>query len=167
VARVIEPAARPPEPEAPLDAALDDWERVAAVVPKGQPRPESPRAAVTEFGLERAAAIADAACASQRRPVGHWLAAKAFASWLALQGEGLRTSIRGLRVAYSVLRAEAARGVAEAGGAALDAERLKQAIRRSELLLVHLADAEALARELSRCEAGSERVVASPSSSSR
>ena len=30
----------------------------------------------------------------------------------------------------------------------------KQAIRRADLLLVHLADPEALARELSRCEAG-------------
>ena len=38
---------------------------------------------------------------------------------------------------------------------------VKQAIRRADLLLVHLADAEALARELSRCEAGVGRVVAS------
>jgi Fe-S-cluster containining protein len=84
-------------------------------------------------------------------PVRRWLAAKAFASWLALQGEGLRTSVLGLRVALGVLRAEAARGSAEAGRP-LDADLLKEAVRRADLLLVHLADPEALARRLSRCE---------------
>jgi hypothetical protein len=51
--------------------------------------------------------------------------------------------------------------VAESGGEALDAERLTQAIRRADLLLVHLADPEALARELSRCETSVRRVGAS------
>jgi hypothetical protein len=83
--------------------------------------------------------------------VRRWLAAKAFASWLALQGEGLRTAVVGLRVALGVLRAEALRGCAEAGRP-LDAHLLKEAIRRADLLLVHLADPEALARRLSRCE---------------
>ena len=115
MARVIETLRRRrPSEAAPLDAALDDWERVAAVVPKGHPRPEEPPAAVAAFGLDARRAIVDEACASLRRPVGRWLAAKAFASWLALQGEGLRTTSLGLRVAHSVLRAEAARGVAEA-----------------------------------------------------
>jgi Fe-S-cluster containining protein len=164
VARVIETQAPPPSPDAPLDAALADWERVAAVVPKGHPRPESPRAAVAALGLGRAAAIVDETCATLRRPVGHWLAAKAFASWLALQGEGLRTTRLGLRVALAVLRAEAAREVAELHGAPLDGDGLKQAIRRADLLLVHLADAEAFARQLSRCEVDTERVVASASS---
>ena len=85
------------------------------------------------------------------RPVRRWLAAKAFASWLALQGEGLRTAALGLRVALGSLRAEAARGCAEAGRA-LDADLLKEAIRRADRLLVHLADPEALARRLSRGE---------------
>ena len=81
------------------------------------------------------------------RPICRWLAAKAFASWLVLQGAGLRTAVLGLRVALGVLRAEAARGGAEAGRA-LDAELLKDAVRRADLLLVHLADPEALARAL-------------------
>lgn len=89
-------------------------------------------------------------------PVRRWLAAKAFASWLALQGEGLRTTVLGLRVALGVLRAEAARGSAEAGRP-LDADLLKEAIRRADLLLVHLADPEALARRLSRCETAQPR----------
>jgi hypothetical protein len=84
-------------------------------------------------------------------PIRHWLAAKAFASWLMLQGEGLRTTVLGLRVALGVLRAEAARGCAEAGRM-LDAALLEQAIRRADLLLVHLADPEALARRLGRHE---------------
>ena len=85
------------------------------------------------------------------RPIRRWLAAKAFASWLALQGEGLRTAVLGLRVALGVLRAEAARGCAEARRP-LDSDLLKEAFRRADLLLVHLADPEALARRLSRSE---------------
>jgi hypothetical protein len=43
------------------------------------------------------------------------------------------------RVALGVLRAEAVRGCAEAGRT-LDAALLEQAVRRADLLLVHLAD---------------------------
>jgi hypothetical protein len=86
-------------------------------------------------------------------PVRRWLAAKAFASWVALQGEGLRTTVLGLRVALGVLRAEAARGCAEAGRP-LAAAHLEQAVRRADLLLVHLVDPAALARRLSRWESG-------------
>jgi hypothetical protein len=84
-------------------------------------------------------------------PIRRWLAAKAFASWLVLQGEGLRTTVLGLRLALGLLRAEAARGCADAGRA-LDPDLLREAVRRSDLLLVHLADPEALARRLSRGE---------------
>jgi hypothetical protein len=87
------------------------------------------------------------------RPIRRWLAAKAFASWLVLQGEGLRTAVLGLRVALGVLRAEAGRGCAGAGRT-LDALLLKEAVRRADLLLVHLADPEALARRLGRVETG-------------
>ena len=89
---------------------------------------------------------------SLARPIRNWLAAKAFASWLALQGEGLRTTVLGVRLALGVLRAEAARGCA-AAGRTLDAELLREAVRRTDLVLVHLADPAALARRLSRCEA--------------
>jgi Fe-S-cluster containining protein len=83
--------------------------------------------------------------------IARWLAAKAFGSWLALHAEGLRTTVLGLRVALGVLRAEAARGCVDAGRP-LDARLLLQALRRADLLLVHLADPEALAARLSRCE---------------
>ena len=81
------------------------------------------------------------------------ISSAAFASWLALQGEGVRTTVAGLHLALGVLRAEAARGCAEADRP-LDAALLKEAVRRSDLLLHHLVDVEAFARDLSRCEAG-------------
>jgi Fe-S-cluster containining protein len=98
------------------------------------------------------------AWSSLARPIRRWLAAKVFASWLALQGEGLRTVVLGLRVALGVLRAEATRGCAEAGRA-LDPALLKEALRRADLLLVHLADPEALARRLSRSESSPGRLL--------
>jgi hypothetical protein len=85
-------------------------------------------------------------------PVRRWLAARTFAAWIALQGEGLRTTVAFLRVALGVLRVESARGSAEAARV-LDGELLHEAVRRADLLLVHLADPVALARRLSREEA--------------
>jgi len=153
--RVLGAASRerlPASSPAPLEAALADWERVAAAVP-GQPRPSSPRTALEASGLGRAQALVDAGWGRLQAPVRRWLAARAFASWLALQGVGVRTTALGLRVALGVLRAEAAAGCAASGGRPLDAAILKEAVRRSDLLLHHLVDVEALARSLSRCEA--------------
>jgi hypothetical protein len=141
-----------PEPAASLEDALAGWERVTLAVPEASPAPESPRAAVGAFGLRRAEAALAESWDGLRRPVGRWLAAKSFASWLALQGDGVRTSALGLRLANAVLRAEAARQVATTR-AALDDARLREAVRRADLLLLHLVDPLALARDLSRCEA--------------
>ena len=60
----------------------------------------------------------DAGGVQATEPVRRWLAARAFASWLALQGEGLRTTVLGLRLALAVLTAELHRGSAgaERGG---------------------------------------------------
>ena len=66
--------------------------------------------------------------------------------------------VLGIRLALAVLRAEAVRGAAE-GGAAGDSTDLLEAIRRADLLLVHLADPEALARRLSRVEPGSSNYL--------
>jgi hypothetical protein len=122
------------------------WHLVAACVPHRALLPPAPE------GLDEADERWVApAWPSLALPVRRWLSAKAFASWVTLQGEGLRTAVLGLRVALGVLRAEAARGCVEAG-LPLDAELLKEAVRRADLLLVHLADPEALARRLSRCE---------------
>ncbi len=134
----------------PLEA-FQDWDRVVVTVPNPELRPASPRPRIPE--LERTCSLVGAGWASPVWPLRRWLAAKAFASWLPLQGDGIRTSVRGLRAALGVLWAECFRGCAE-HDRPLDAELLKQAIRRADLLLVHLADPEALARALSRCERG-------------
>lgn len=77
--------------------------------------------------------------------VRRYLAARAFASWASVQGPGLRTTVRALQAALAVLRAEV-------GPAVLERSTLTEAIRRTDLRLVHLASPEALARSLGRCE---------------
>ena len=98
--------------------------------------------------------------ARPRVPIRRWLAAKAFASWVALQGEGLRTTVASLRLDLG--------RAARRGGARLRRGRaarstpslLKEAVRRADLLLLHLADPEALARRLSRGESAGGPPVA-------
>jgi Fe-S-cluster containining protein len=77
--------------------------------------------------------------------VRRYLAGRAFASWASVQGPGLRTSVRALQAALAVLRAEV-------GPSSLDRSVLAEAIRRTDLRLVHLASPETLARSLGRCE---------------
>jgi hypothetical protein len=83
----------------------------------------------------------------QRAAVGRFLAAHAFASWVAYQGDGVYAIVRRLHVALAVLRAEVLRACG-ADGRSLDGPLLIDAIRRTDLLLVHLADRDALARGL-------------------
>jgi len=124
----------------------ENWEKVAATIPLGLRRLTAPRPIVND---ERRPAFVKGGD-TLALPIRRWLASKAFASWLPLQGEGVRTSIVGLRVARDVLQGEWLRSHAE--GRLSERDRLKQAFRAADLLLVHLADPEALARVLSRCE---------------
>jgi hypothetical protein len=68
------------------------------------------------------------------RVVGRFLAAHAFASWMAYQGNGLHCTVLYLRLVFAVLKTEMTRG-----------RTLFEAIRHSDLLLRHLADRQALA----------------------
>jgi hypothetical protein len=120
---------------------LAAWDLVAATVPAGHPPPSRPPSARVELA------------SSPDAPVRRWLAARAFASWLALQGPGLRTTALGLVVALAVLRAELAREAGESSDA------LVAAVRRADLLLVHLADPAALAARIGACEGASARGV--------
>jgi hypothetical protein len=136
----VESLAAPRSPAAPL--ALDPlvaWDLVASTAPPGFPLPSRPPASRHD----------PLAAHDTRRAVRRWLAARAFASWLPLQGPGLRTTALGLAVSLGVLRAEASRGEP---GAPPTADVLKEAIRRADLLLVHLADPQALADRLGACE---------------
>lgn len=75
--------------------------------------------------------------------VNRYLAAKTFASWAAFLGDGTAAVVRGVEQARAVLVVEAARQCAREERA-LDAALLKQAIRQSDLLLVHYADCRGL-----------------------
>ena len=141
------PAASPQ----PLEDAVADWERAAGFVPAAPLVPASPRSPWPTTDPGRLAARVDAGWSRLHAPIRRWLAARAFGSWVALQGDGVRTTVASLRQALGVLRAEASRGCAEASRQ-LDAPLLDEALRRSDLLLRHLVDVHALARDLSRCE---------------
>lgn len=71
------------------------------------------------------------------RVEGRFLAAHAFACWMAYQGNGLVSIALYLRLVLAVLRAELARQ-----------QSVVEAIRQSDLLLRHLIDREALAARL-------------------
>jgi hypothetical protein len=73
-----------------------------------------------------------------------YAAAKVFASWAAYHGDGLPAVGRVARIAAAVLRIECARQCLQ-NGQPLNADLLAQAIRQSDLLLVHYADPERLA----------------------
>jgi hypothetical protein len=85
------------------------------------------------------------------QPLRNFLAAHAFGNWCAYHGMGLRTVVRSLEVALSVVRVEAAR-LCEAADRQLDEPLLIEAVRAADLLLVHLADPKALAARLSDVE---------------
>jgi Fe-S-cluster containining protein len=71
--------------------------------------------------------------------VGRYLAARAHASWAMCLGSGPADVANAVAVARAVLQVEVVRACADPA-AMLDAARLKTAIRRADLLLVHYAD---------------------------
>ncbi len=75
--------------------------------------------------------------------VDRYLAARLFASWAAYLGEGTEAILREVEIASTVLRVEAARQCRRAARL-LDATLLKDAIRQSDLLLMHYVDRAAL-----------------------
>jgi hypothetical protein len=66
--------------------------------------------------------------------INRWLAARLFGTWIAYQADGLDVLVRYLRACLSVLLVEMGREC-----------RFVEAIRRSDYLLVHLADSQRLA----------------------
>jgi hypothetical protein len=83
--------------------------------------------------------------------VNRYVAAKAFASWTAYQWRDVRTHIAELYLASSVLRIECARAALRLERA-LDREVLLEAVRSSDLLLMHLVDRDALVDWLRKAE---------------
>ena len=81
---------------------------------------------------------------SYRAPLNRFLAAKAFASWTAYQGRGVRTIVRGLDAALALVRVESARQCRDAARS-LDEDLLLEAFRQADFALNHLAVGEDLA----------------------
>jgi hypothetical protein len=86
-----------------------------------------------------------------RAPINRFLAAKAFASWTAYQGRGVKTIVRGLEAALALVRVEAARQCRNAARV-LNRELLLEAFRQSDFALNHLAVGEDLAKAWSAVE---------------
>lgn len=104
--------------------------------------PDSPlsldRAVRETFGL--VAPPPSMALAKHEPAVKRWLAARLFGSWIAYQGNALRTLVRFLRACHDVFVVEFARD-----GNAL------QAIRRSDRLIIHEAASQQMATLLNEC----------------
>lgn len=75
--------------------------------------------------------------------IRRYLAARAFGSWAAYLGDGTDGVLRSVRMARAVLHVETIRACGRAGRR-LDSALLKDAIRESDLLLVHYADPRVL-----------------------
>lgn len=122
----------------PPDPALFAHARQA--VPSALAWPEAPP------GVEQAwARWVAPAWPSWAPVVGRYLAAKVHASWSMYLGSGPRDVLRGVEIARSVLQVEAARLCARAARG-LDRPLLESAIRQADLLLIHYADPQRLAR---------------------
>jgi Fe-S-cluster containining protein len=78
--------------------------------------------------------------------VNRWLAARLFGTWIAYQGTGLATIVGYLRAALDVLVIELTRTPSDGRPGRAD---VLEALRRSDYLLVHLADSQRLATLLS------------------
>ena len=88
----------------------------------------------------------------EARVVRRYLASKAFASWSAYESRGIRTLVAELLVAEAVLRGECERAI-EAAGRPLDRALMIEAIRQSDLFLVHLIDRPRMIEWLGKVEA--------------
>ena len=134
-----------------LDASLTLHGEVMSTVPENvRPDPD-------EEGLREAfARFVAPEWAAWHAPARRYLAAKAFASWLAYQGRGVLTIVRGLEAALAFVRVEAARECRNAGRA-LDAHQLKQAFRAADYALNHIAVGKDLAEKWSRVEEALKR----------
>jgi len=115
------------------------FEDVVSSVPDGLAHPDLPAGW---------AAIDEARVAPRWRhlsaPVGRFLSAKAIASSLPWQGDGVRIHVMGVAAARAVLRVELARRAVAADREA-DAAMLVEAARAADLLLEHLSDRATLA----------------------
>jgi Fe-S-cluster containining protein len=114
--------------------------------------PDDLKPGSNEEGLEDAwTRFVRAAWDDYRAPLNRFLAAKAFASWTAYQGRGVKTIVRGLEAALALVRVEAARQC-RITARSLDRDLLLEAFRQADFALNHLAVGEDLAKAWSVVE---------------
>jgi hypothetical protein len=121
-------------------AAPAGYALIVHTMPHGLTRPTVP--------ADVSAALADSVDPLWTRfstPVRRYLAVKAFGSWSAYQGRGLRTLVAELFASEMVVRVEAARAC-HAAAKPLDVPLLHEAIRQADWLLMHAADRMQLLR---------------------
>lgn len=141
-----EPAGGAALPRYSAFAASAGYESILDTIPDGLPRPDPLGTSLSALAMD-----VDPEWPRFSTPVRRYLAAKAFASWSAYQGRGVRTLVAELVAAEMVVRVEAARACVEAGRR-LDAALLHEAVRQADRLLMHLADRTQLLRWLGEVE---------------
>jgi Fe-S-cluster containining protein len=143
----LPPEAMTDESESPFGQSLREHAAVMAAVP------DELKPAADEDGLDDAmTSFVRPSWDEYRAPMNRYLAAKAFASWTAYQGRGVKTIVRGLEAAFALVRVESARQCRNAGRR-LDQDLLLEAFRCADFALNHLAVGEDLARGWSSAEA--------------
>jgi hypothetical protein len=120
----------------------DAYEQLRRFVPEGLTPPQSP---------PELASAGERASDAASRAVRRYLASKAFASWCAYESRGIRTLVAELCASELVLRVECARAC-RAAGRALDRSLMIEAIRQSDLLLMHLIDRPRMVEWLGQVE---------------
>ena len=113
--------------------------------------PDDLRPSATDAGIERVWAQVAPWWTDVDRLARSYLAARLFGNWIAYHGQGLHAIVEYLRVCLSVLKIETARqqaGTAPRGSALSPWQTVTEAIRNSDLLLMHLSDPKELARRL-------------------
>ena len=79
------------------------------------------------------------------RIIGRYLAASAFANWIAYRGQGLRSIVAWLRGCHDVFRVQAVRLLPV--GCSLDTGTTLEAIRLADYIMVHTVDSLAFGRQ--------------------
>lgn len=120
----------------------DTYEQLRRLVPEGLTAPP----ALSEF-----TSIDERAFNAESRAVLRYLASKAFASWSAYESRGIRTLVAELFASALVVHVECERAC-RAAGRALDRTLMIEAIRQSDLFLMHLIDRPRMVEWLGQVE---------------
>ena len=120
----------------------DAYERLRQFVPEGLTAPQA---------LRDLPNVSTRAWNAASRAAGRYLASKAFASWCAYESHGIRTLVAELFASELVLHVECERAC-RAAGRVLDRSLMIEAIRQSDLLLMHLIDRPRMVQWLGEVE---------------